>query len=526
VLHGVDSLHTYARLAMPLLVRRPYVSYFPRGRAGDGIQQSLLTRFVGQADVIVSDLRYLLHHCPRDLRGKVVITDSVDPEAEADLRDRGVSVLCCLTPQPLAGQRLDLPVLHAMIVAHGGKDPAAFDDDDYRRALDTLACPPRMAHPQGEKRVRNKFAYLYCPPGRFDLFRDPLVRFLRAMPDAVQRAVEKAAADLPITTWARVTGIRSPTGVEAEGFILFLPATAEQITERGRPWAEKRLQQAVTKAERLGARILGVGAFARTLSEATARVAPESAIPVTSGAAYVVSASMWAAKNAVVALGIGRDPIGRAVGTAIVVGGGDPTGAAAAALLALVFTRLVVIDKDADRALSIAEEIARENPHCQVESATSPDAYVGDADLVVTGLVPGWRGAVTIDVLKPGAVWADCARPSEASLLDADSRPDVLVVYAGELELPGPAELGPSLGPPPKVAFASFAEAVVLALEGRFECFSLGADVDLRRVKEIYKSGLRHDLRLASMRGPRGPIRESEIRLVRARADEKRTARG
>ena len=38
VLRSVRQLERYARLAMPILTRRPYVSFFPRGRAAEGIQ--------------------------------------------------------------------------------------------------------------------------------------------------------------------------------------------------------------------------------------------------------------------------------------------------------------------------------------------------------------------------------------------------------------------------------------------------------------------------------------------------------
>ena len=118
----------------------------------------------------------------------------------------------------------------------------------------------------------------------------------------------------------------------------------------------------------------------------------------------------------------------------------------------------------------------------------------------------------------------DCARPTTFSRQDAAARPDVLFLGSGELELPGPVDIGTDLGLPPKVAFACMAEAALLTLENRFECYTVAFDVRYERVKEIYKLALTHGLRLATMRGPSGVITETEIALVRERAERARKA--
>jgi predicted amino acid dehydrogenase len=522
VLPDRRRLEAYARVAMPFLTRRPYVSFFPRGRAAEGIQQRELMRFFLQADVVVGDLRLLMHYAPKDMPHKVVITDTIDDEALEIFRQRGVEVLCTTTPEVFPGRRVDLQILHALAVAHLQKDPRQIDEQDYLDLASRMSGRPRVIHPQGEVRRRKKFAWLYYPPGRRDLFRSPRMRWLRAMPVEVQATVERAAARLPITPHAHVRGIVSPTGEEAEGWILRLPATAQQISQRGPEFAQRRLREAAELASSLGAEVLGVGAFSREMTRATVPVAARVDIPITSGASCLVSTDMWAAKRAVLAMGIEQDEIGRAMGTALVLGAGDAQGAAAAELLALVFQRLVVVDRSPDRLLNLLTRIGARSPHCKVEVATRAETHLPQADLVVTGLAPDWRGAVRLEALKTGAVLADCSRPQEFGVADADERPDVLILLAGELELPGPADVGADLGPPPKTAFSSMAEVVILALEGRRDCFTLGDEVELEQVKEIYKLGMKHGLVLAGMRGVRGPLLDTEVKLVRERAESRR----
>ena len=57
------------------------------------------------------------------------------------------------------------------------------------------------------------------------------------------------------------------------------------------------------------------------------------------------------------------------------------------------------------------------------------------------------------------------------------------------------------IGLPDGVAYACLAETVALALEGRYETFTVGRDIEWEKVKEIYQLGLKHGMRLAAISG-------------------------
>jgi predicted amino acid dehydrogenase len=103
-------------------------------------------------------------------------------------------------------------------------------------------------------------------------------------------------------------------------------------------------------------------------------------------------------------------------------------------------------------------------------------------------------------------------------------RPDVLVIESGEIELPGNPEMG-NIGLPDKVAYACLAETIVLALEGRFEIFTIGRDIEWEKVKEIYKLGLRHGMKLAAISGVNGVFSDDDIARVTKLALEARSQR-
>ena len=78
-------------------------------------------------------------------------------------------------------------------------------------------------------------------------------------------------------------------------------------------------------------------------------------------------------------------------------------------------------------------------------------------------------------------------------------------------------------GLPDGVVFACLAETIVLALDGRYENFTVGRNIEWEKVKEIYRLGLKHGMRLATISGVNGPYTEEDFERVRTAA---RAARG
>jgi hypothetical protein len=65
------------------------------------------------------------------------------------------------------------------------------------------------------------------------------------------------------------------------------------------------------------------------------------------------------------------------------------------------------------------------------------------------------------------------------------------------------------------VAYACLAETIVLALEGRFESFTVGREIEWEKVREIYRLGLKHGMKLAAISGVNGVFSDEDIARVR-----------
>ncbi len=74
------------------------------------------------------------------------------------------------------------------------------------------------------------------------------------------------------------------------------------------------------------------------------------------------------------------------------------------------------------------------------------------------------------------------------------------------------------IGLPQNVVYANLAETIILSLEGRFEMFSQGSKTRWEKVKEIYKLGLKHGMKLASISGVDGVLNPEDIKRVKTLA--------
>ena len=149
-----------------------------------------------------------------------------------------------------------------------------------------------------------------------------------------------------------------------------------------------------------------------------------------------------------------------------------------------------------------------------MQIAATPGRHLAEMDLIVTATSGAGKRVLDIMAVKPGCVITDVARPLDLSPEDVARRPDVLVVESGEIELPGEVHMR-NIGLPQGVAYACLAETIVLALEGRFETFTVGRNIDWASVKEIYRLGLKHGMKLATISGVNGVFTDADIAKTR-----------
>lgn len=479
----------------------------------------ILQKALQKAQIVVVPsygfFRYLEKSTLEELGGKIVVTSTAYDDRVEFLKDRGVDVIIDTTPKVLE-RVIDINVLEALILAALGKGQDQITDDDLLEIISDQGMDPRVVYPSGEPKRVNRFAFVIHPLSQSHLKKQKTLDLVSQFaPSVVMDGVEMAMAYTPPFVYSKVTGIKSPTGVEAEGWLITLGGTPKQMLFHSPEFTYKRLLQAAKMAKRMGAQIMGLGAFTKVVGDGGATVIRKADIPVTTGNSYSASGALWAAADAVRRMGLIKIEKGKKIkGKTMVFGATGAIGSVCCRLLAKAFEEVYMVGRNTAKLLALKRSILKETPDVKVHVSTRSDKYLADMDVIVTATSGAGKAILDIMKVKPGCVITDVARPLDLSPEDVAKRPDVLVIESGEIELPGNPEMK-NIGLPPKVAFACLAETIVLALEGRYEPFTVGRDIEWEKVREIYKMGLKHGMKLAAISGVNGVFTDEDIARVK-----------
>jgi predicted amino acid dehydrogenase len=471
------------------------------------------------ADVLAGDMGAIRRYAPANLKRKTVVTACADEEDVADLAARGVSLLVTTIPAPPAGlSHIDDATFEACLVALRADTEAPLTENTYLNVMADLKWQPGIRYLQPEEAEVNRFAFVIHPLSLKFVHKHPWFRWTRFLPDPL---VERFAAHIPPLYISRITGIRSEaTGQKVEGLLLSLGGTPRELMRHEPAFVYRRLIRASRMAERWGARLMGLGAFTSVVGDAGITVAQKADIAVTSGNSLTVAATLETAKQAAVKMG--HDLAAAHQSTVMVVGATGSIGAVCSRLLAQAGPDVILVAPRPEKLIALKRIIESETPGARVTISTSADDYVGQADLIVTTTSAVGQRIIDISRCKPGAVICDIARPADVTAEEAALRPDVLVIESGEILLPGEPDYGYDIGLPQGVAYACLAETALLAMEGRFEDYTLGRNISVEKVKEMYRLFKKHGLRLSGLRSHGEFLTDDDIARKRALADELR----
>ncbi len=322
-----------------------------------------------------------------------------------------------------------------------------------------------------------------------------------------ERVMEWAMARTSPQTLSEITGIHSATGAETSGWFVACPLTSRKLMDANPQRGLEKIIEAGQVAAELGADIVGLGAFTAVVGDAGVTVAENLDIAVTTGNSYTVAIAVRGLLDAARRLDI--DP---SQAHAVVLGASGSIGRVCAHLLAGEVNSLTLVGRPDDPVADVAEELAEHN--AVVDIATDATSALLQADLVVT-VTSALEAIVEPEMLKPGAVICDVARPRDVSWRVAEEREDVLVIEGGAVEVPGEVEFNLDFGFPPRTAYACMAETMILALENRCESFTLGRRLEVDKVREIEQLGDKHGFRLAGFRSFERVVTEEQIERVR-----------
>lgn len=450
---------------------------------------------------------------PSNLEGKTLITSAVDDERMAFFTKCKVNLVVDVSPK-LFDKVVGVNTIEAMILAALEKGTDEVSDDDFEEILDELKIVPRLLHPTGKFRNIRRFAFVIHPLSQ-NYIRNAFP-IPKSTPKFVMDKVETLAAHMPPMVYCKMENIVSPTGAEAEGWLISVGGTPKEMLSRSPEFTYRRLLHASKIAEKMGAQIMGLGAFTKVVGDAGVTVARRSSLPITTGNSYSASGALWAAADAMRRMGLLtiNKHNKKVAAKTMVIGASGSIGSVSARLLAMSFDEVYLAGRTLSKLDELKASILKETPDAKVFTTIDYNDLLSDMDMIVTSTSGAGKEILDIMRVKPGCVITDVARPLDLPAEDVAKRPDVLVIESGEIDLPTKVKGLKSIGLPPNVIYACLAETIVLALEGRFEVFTVGRDTEWEKVKEIYKLGLKHGMKLAAISGVNGVFSDDDIAKV------------
>jgi fatty aldehyde-generating acyl-ACP reductase len=314
-------------------------------------------------------------------------------------------------------------------------------------------------------------------------------RLAKALPT---RLVHFLARFWPPVYLSHITGVRSEdTGKEIEGWLVACPLTARQALELPTRTVYNKIVAAGRLAQRLGAQILGLGAFTSVVGDAGVTVARHLDIPVTTGHSFTVAMAVEALEEGARCKGVRLES-----STVAVIGATGSIGRACVELLAPAVGGLILIGRSESRLAQVRTQV--EEAGARQVRASSRVEKIYEADLVLSATNAA-NSVIQPEYLKHGAVVCDIALPPDVSPRVKQERSDVLVVAGGVVDVPGEVDFGFDFGLSSGKAYACMAETMVLALDGRCESYSLGKHVRVEQVHEIAHLARKHGFRLSTI---------------------------
>ena len=505
--------------AKRFIQRKPISTLKDRDFSRDSLRKNPLFNKFFDSDVYFLNSAQLQYLRLQDLAGKSIVIDRLDSRSEQILKSKNAHRVYPCLPKISEEYFQSYTKLEALFQCLK-EESSPLEKDEIESFINKFDLFPSeastLAKLEEDCKQVQKFAFIIHPLDKTDLLKIPCLKSF-GKNKSLAKALEYLSPHIPSFLYGRITGIQSEyDGTRVEGDIYTVTETPKTMLSRPVSKMYSKFLKIAHQADKRGNKIMGLGAFTKIVGDAGVTVNKHSPIPITTGNSLSAAATLWAAKYAVGKMNLVSRTDNIYNGTVMVVGATGSIGKVNSKVLAKNWRKLIIVAPKLYKLIDLKNEITQINPDCEVICSTSANKYAFESDLIITTTSAHGQKIIDIDKVKPGCVICDVSRPFDISKKDALRRPDVLVISSGEVELPGSnVKVGVDLGLEGKSVFACLAETALLAMDKRFNSFSLSRDISYKKIYIIDELAKKHGVKLSAIMGHDIHITDDEIELCR-----------
>jgi len=306
-----------------------------------------------------------------------------------------------------------------------------------------------------------------------------------------------------------ILNFKSKMGKETNGCFILATITPDMM-EKDMWMVFSKVIKACKIAEKHGVGIVSLGGFTSIVLERIGqKISDEVDVPVTTGNTFTAAMAIDGVLKAAEILNM---DISSAKVT--IVGGTGDIGSACARVLVDKVRRLTITGRNKANLRQISKEL-RKRSKAEIIATTDNESAVRDADIIIAAASVS-ASILKIDWFKPGSIICDVGYPKNIPSSTID-REDILIFSGGLSKSPTPISFPLDIGlPSPDVIYGCFAEAIILALEKRYENFSSSLiNITPEKIDEIRNLGKKHGFEVSDFYWADRLIDESMIDKVR-----------
>lgn len=314
---------------------------------------------------------------------------------------------------------------------------------------------------------------------------------LKMIPD---QNAKKILQYIPTYKYMHIKKISSIAGKEVEGYIIVCPLLPEQFATLNKYTVLNKIIAGGKIAQNLGAKIVGLAGFNSIFSNQGIDLVNELSIAVTTGNTYTASMVVEGVLEASKLL---NSNLGESCLT--IIGATGDIGSVCAEFFATKVKRLLLVARDQQRLEELSSFLMKKyNAECKIEK--SPQAAACQADIIITA-TSSLTTILDSDDLKAGTIVCDVSIPANVAKRIAKFREDIFVFEGGYVKMPFFENISNNNFRKHfrhSSIFGCLAETIILALEDKFENFSLGrGNITIDKMMLIHGIGEKHGFHLS-----------------------------
>lgn len=141
-LRTIGALRKVAHTLLPVLTLLPFKWFYPTGDKQDKEVKGTGSSYYAWADVLAGDFLYIRRYAPKDLKGKIILTNTTTPADLEWAKASGVKEMITTTPR-IGGRSFGTNVMEAFFVALSGKKEA-LSEAEYLEYIHKIGFKPEI----------------------------------------------------------------------------------------------------------------------------------------------------------------------------------------------------------------------------------------------------------------------------------------------------------------------------------------------------------------------------------------------